>query len=118
MLKINCEEFHTCDTCQSYRYDAYERHEYDEEGYNPKYGHLAFIYDRYTHYDDSDWGTDMYQPLENIAIEMIDKNREDELTLVFSGVCPKCHKKFYWTKYYNGDYMADDAPSNFIKDNI
>ena len=106
MTKINYEDFHTCDRCQSYRYDAYERHEYDKKGFNPKYGHLAFVDDDdgYDIYDDNEYGTDEKQPLENIILEQIEKNRYDELSLVFSGVCPKCHKKFYWTQFYKFDY--------------
>jgi len=108
MLEIDCEEFHTCDTCQSYRYDAYKRHEYDEEGYNPKYGHLAFVYDNgYDHYDDNEYGSDEKQPLENITIEELEKNRYNELILTFSGICPKCHKKYFWKQFYNFDFEVN-----------
>ena len=109
MLKINCEDFHTCDSCQSYRYDAYERHEYDKEGFNPKYGHLAFVYDNgHDHYDDNDYGSDEKQPLENITIEELEKNRYGELTLILSGVCPKCHKKYFWKQFYQFDFEVDN----------
>jgi len=123
MIKINCEEFHTCDKCNSYRYEAFLHHDYDSAGFNSKYGQIALIDEdnnewRHYIYNDLDYGEEAYQPLENIILEQLEKNRYDELSLVFSGVCPKCHKKFYWTKYYNGDYTTDDAPRNFIKNNI
>ena len=106
MIKINYEEFHTCDKCNSDRYEAFLHHEYDSTGFNSKYDRIALVdtdNDEWPHYiyNDSDWGKDEKQQLENIILEQLEKNKYDELSLVFSGICPKCHKKFYWTKYYN-----------------
>lgn len=103
--RANIEEFHCCNKCTSYRYDAFEKHEYDEQGFNPKYGQIAFIdEDGSSSYHDIDWDEDENQQLEHIKLELVEKDRYNDLTLYFSGICPKCHTKYFWRQHYAFEY--------------
>ena len=107
MTKIQCKENHRCNTCSSYSYDAFLRHEYDEHGFNSKYGEIAYIdSDNNWHYNGFLYNEEE-QELININFEKIEKDEDDNLTLTFSGICPKCHKKYIWRKEFKFDYEMD-----------